>query len=78
MHGQRAPTPSDRKRLSCPRGKPIAFVAVLAAVSASSAIDLARADQGVPVLLLRRVPADEILTDGNVPEDADLSTDNSN
>jgi hypothetical protein len=63
MHGQRAPTPSDRKRLSCPRGKPIAFVAVLAAVSASSAIDLARADQGVPVLLLRRVPADEILTE---------------
>jgi hypothetical protein len=63
MHGQRAPTPSDRKRLACLREKPIAFVAALVAVWAFPAIRLASADQGVPVLLLRRVPADEILTE---------------
>jgi len=63
MHGQRAPTPSDRKRLACLREKPIAFVAALVAVWAFPAIRLASADQGVPVLLLRRVPADEILNE---------------
>ena len=63
MHGQRAPTPNDRKRLNCPRGKRIAFALALLAVCAFPAMCLARAEEQVQVLLLRRVPADPIYSE---------------
>jgi len=63
MHGQRAPTPSDRERLFGPRGQRIASVLVLVVACAFPATCLARAEEQVLVLLLRRVPADAIFSE---------------
>lgn len=79
MHGLRAPTPSDRERRFGPfpshgttalrrrlRGKCLASVLALLAVCASSALCLARAQEQALVLLLRRVPADAIVSEALV------------
>jgi hypothetical protein len=62
MHGQRAPTPSDCERLICAR-KRVGLALVLLVVCAFPAVGLARAQDQVQVLLLRRIPADAIFSE---------------